>query len=211
MQGIKLEPARILLANLNPDELRRLARKGRIRVSGKDSRATLVNAITRKLDVDGIADALRRLFPKKGPAPQGVLRLDRVARLTGETTVQVHSRSNPALGVLLLELRPSCLRLRLNSVPLFLDGRWPVIAREAGEVPHKRLYAGFIRPRRLHPAAQTAPSASKPFIIDEGRFGLRAGRLRFEFDRSGPISFGVAFLRFRKPGGRPSYLLTPIA
>ncbi|MEO0081755.1 MAG: hypothetical protein ABIL25_05610 [candidate division WOR-3 bacterium] len=211
MTGVRLEPAQTLLANLSTAELRQLAARTRVQISRAGSRSALVRRLTEQLDVDRIADVLRRLFPKTGRTPADSLRLDRVARLCGEATVQVYSRSRPAMGMVLLELRPSCLTLRTNSVPLFLENRWPVIVRDVGEVPRTRLYAGFIRPRRLHPAAQAAPPATRPYIIDEGTYGLRAGRLRFELKYSGPISFRVALLRRHQPTNRPSYLLTPIA
>jgi hypothetical protein len=110
---------------------------------------------------------------------------------------------------LLLERGERCHDIRLDDAPAFLENRRPVFGRDAGTVPAERLFAAFIRPRRIHPEAQCTPPRTKPYIIDEGEYQLRNARLRIEFNRAGPVSFLVVFLRNR--GTRPEYLLEPIA
>ncbi|MFO7675098.1 MAG: hypothetical protein R6X12_02100 [bacterium] len=211
MPGVKLDPARSLLAPLSADELALLAR--RARVGPAPRRAALVDAITARLDTDGIVDHLLRLFPKRrapqaGPAPD---RLDRTPRRHGEATVQVSARTDPSLGRLMIETGDRCRQLRLPAVQLFLENRWPVIALDAGTVPAARLFAGFLARGRVHRAAGMPPARNRPFILDEGNYGLRSGRLRLELKRAGPLSFRVRLLRWSPRTGRPEYLLLPIA
>jgi len=127
----------------------------------------------------------------------------------GAVTIQAASRARPDSGDVLLETGDDCLVLRVATTPLFLENRWPVIVTGAGTVPHARLYAAYVRPGRVHAEAQAAPPKTKPFIVDEGQYQLRGGRLHMELSRSGPISFLVVFLRNR--GARPEFLLEPIA
>lgn len=211
MPGAKLSPSHALLAELSLADIAGLARQNRLPVTKSASRAALIRTINSHLDLDELSDALCRLFPKPATVQKGTLRLDRAVRLAGETAVHASSLSNPSLGQLLLELRGSCLVLRLGSIPLFLENRWPVIARDAGEQVLKRLYAGFVRPNQVHPAAQAPPPPNKPYILDQGYYGLRGARLRIELKRTGVVSFRVVFLRYRTPGNRPEYLLLPIA
>jgi len=58
------------------------------------------------------------------------------------------------------------------------------------------------RPRQLH--------RTKPYLLDEGEYQLRNGRLRFELAQAGPISFQMTLLRERPPAGRCEYLFEPI-
>ena len=102
------------------------------------------------------------------------------------------------------------MTLVFNSAPLFLENRWPIVVRDDGLVPRSRLYAAFIRPGRVHPMAEAAPPKAKPYMLDEGEYQLRNGRLRFELNHAGPISFQVKYLRARPPADRSEYLLEPI-
>lgn len=211
MRETTLDPSRALLANFTLDELARLAARSRVKPGAGASRRALTGAITKHLDLDELADAVAQLFPKPGRSSAGHLRLDRIPRLHGETTVQIYSRTSSVLGLILLEQENCCLALRCGSVPLFLENRWPVVLRDTGVVPLARLYAAYIRPRRIHPAAGAAPPKSKPFIVDEGEYGLRNGRLRLELKRSGLVSYRVSLVRLRPPKNQPEYLLLPIA
>ncbi|TFH47450.1 MAG: hypothetical protein E4H01_08350 [Lysobacterales bacterium] len=213
MKGIRLEPARSLLGNFTHTELSRLARNGRLKVALPRSRAALADLITRHLDLDEIVEELRHVFPArrgtKAPA-LSTTRLDQLPPLHGSATVQVHSRSRPQLGRILLGRGKDCVALSSNSAPLFLENRWPVLVRETGFVPHSRLYAAFVRPGRVHPSAEAPPPRTKPYLLDEGEYQLRNARLRFEFTHAGPISFQVTFLRAQPAAGRPEYLFEPI-
>jgi len=213
MKGIRLEPARSLLDNFTHTELSRLTRHGQLRVALPRSRAALADLITRHLDLDEIVEELRHVFPArrgtKVPA-RGTTRLDQLPPLHGSATVQVYSRSRPQLGRALLARGGDCLTLGFNSTPLFLENRWPVIVRGAGLVPSTRLYAAFVRPGRVHPSAGAAPPRARPYLLDEGEYQLRSGRLRFELAHAGPISFQVTFMRKHPPTGRPEYLFEPI-
>jgi len=207
VKGIRLEPARSLLECFSADDLKRLAARGR--VPGRPARTTarLIETIAGHLDVEGITDVLRGLWPP----PAGTGRLDTVDRMTGDATVQVCSPADPSLGELLLEQGTECLALRLPDTQLFLDDRWPVILQETGPVAHERLYAAFIRPGQVHPAAEAPPPRTRPFMLDEGTYGIRHARLRLDLARTGPVSFRITCLR-RHPGTkRPEYLLEPIA
>jgi hypothetical protein len=211
MRDIKLDPPRSLLGHLSAAELGRLAR--RVRLAPPRQKAALVEAIATRLDTDGIVERLLAAFPKRraagaGPAPE---RLDRVPRRHGEATVQVYAASDPALGRLLLEHGARCHQLRLPAAQLFLENRWPAIAADAGTLPAARLYAGFSARGRVHRAAGMPPPRERPFILDEGEYGLRNGRLRLELKRSGLLSFRVRLLRWSPRTGRPEYLLLPIA
>lgn len=209
MRDISLDPARSLLGHLTVEELIQLV--GRRRPVPPRRKPALVDAIVSRFDTDGIAERLLAAFPKRAPAAGSEAdRLDRISRRHGEATVQVYSRADAALGRLLLEADGRCLQLRLPAVQLFLENRWPVIAADAGFVPAARLYAGFSTRGRVHRAAGMAPASERPFILDEGDYGLRNGRLRLELKRSGPLSFQCRLLRW-SPRGRPEYLLLPIA
>lgn len=213
MKGIRLEPARGLLDNFTYAELSRVVRHARLDVTVPRSRAALATLITKHLDVDGVVEELRRLFPtRRGTTRRAASasRLDQLAPLHGTATVQAYSHSRPQLGRALLGRTSDCISLSFNSVPLFLENRWPVVVREAGPVPRSRLYAAFVRPGRVHPSAEAAPPRTKPCVLDEGEYQLRNGRLRFEFAHAGPVSFQVTFLRERPPAGRPEYLFEPI-
>ncbi len=213
MKGIRLEPARSLLDNFTHTELSRLVSRSRLDVAVPRSRAALADLITKHLDLDGVVEEIRRLFPtRRGTInrTEDTARLDQLPALHGSATVQVYSRSRPQLGRALLGRSDDCVALSFNSVPLFLENRWPVVVRDAGLVPHSLLYAAFVRPGRVHPSAEAAPPRTKPYLLDEGEYQLRNGRLRFEFAHAGPISFQVTFLRERPPAGRPEYLFGPI-
>jgi hypothetical protein len=213
MKGIRLEPARGLLDNFTHTELSRLVKRSRLEVAVPRSRAALANLITKHLDLDEIVEELRHLFPsRRAPkAPAGdTVRLDQLPPLHGSATVQAYSRSRPQLGRALLGRGKDCITLSFNSAPLFLENRWPTVVRYAGLVPRSRLYAAFIRPGRVHPSAEAAPPRTKPYLLDEGEYQLRNGRLRFELAHAGPISFQVTFLRERPPAGRHEYLFEPI-
>jgi hypothetical protein len=213
MKGIRLEPARGLLDNFNHTELSRLAKRSRLEIVMPRSRAALANLITKHLDLDEIVEELRHLFPaRRATKTQAgdAGRLDQLAPLHGSATVQVYSRSRPQLGRALLARTNDCIALSFNSAPLFLENRWPIVVRDDGLVPRSRLYAAFIRPGRVHPSAEAAPPRTKPYMLDEGEYQLRNGRLRFELAHAGPISFQVTFLRARPPADRPEYLLEPI-
>jgi hypothetical protein len=213
MKGIRLEPARGILDNFTHTELSRLVEHSRLKVAVPRSRAALANLVTKHLDLDEIVEELRHLFPaRRGKKARGgnVDRLDELQPVHGSATVQAYSRSRPQLGRALLARNNDCVALSFNSAPLFLENRWPVIVRDAGLVPRSRLYAAFVRPGRVHPSAEAAPPRTKPYLLDEGEYQLRNGRLRFEFAHAGPISFQVTLLRERPPAGRPEYLFEPI-
>jgi hypothetical protein len=213
MKGIRLEPARGLLDNFTHTELSRLVKRSRLEIAVPRSRAALANLITRHLDLDEIVEELRHLSPARraAKARQGdTVRLDQLTPLHGSATVQAYSRSRPQLGRALLGRSKDCIALSFNSAPLFLENRWPIVVREDGLVPRSRLYAAFIRPGRVHPSAEAAPPRTRPYMLDEGEYQLRNGRLRFELAHAGPISFQVTFLRERPPAGRSEYLFEPI-
>jgi hypothetical protein len=214
MQGISLEPARSLLQNFTYGELLKLAAKAGSRLKPPRSRNKLIVLMTKHISLDEVVDTIPALFPRpKSRRPGAVaagLRLDRLPPLHGEVTVQVYSQARPALGHVLMEHGARCLVLGLTNTPLFLENRWPVIARGAATAPHSSLYAAFIRRGRIHPSAEAPPPRERPFILDSGEYQLRNSRLRLELTHSGPISFLVAFLRNRPPGRRPEYLLEPI-
>jgi hypothetical protein len=208
MKGIRLEPAQSLLSGFTHAELVRLVRRARLDITPPRSRPALIQQIASHLTIDDIVDKVHVLFPKpRGKTGPG--RLDVMAPGHGAVTIQAASGARPDSGDILLETGDECLVLRLATTPLFLENRWPVIATGAGAVPHARLYAAFVRPDRVHAEAQAAPPKTKPFIVDEGEYQLRNGRLHMELSRSGPISFLVVFLRCR--GARPEFLLEPIA
>jgi hypothetical protein len=213
MKGIRLDPARGLLDNFTHTELSLLVERSELKVAVPRSRAALANLITKHLDLDEIVEELRHVFPArrgKKARDRNVIRLDELQPLHGSATVQAYSRSRPQLGRALLTRSSDCMALSFSSAPLFLENRWPVVVRDAGLVARSRLYAAFVRPGRVHPAAESAPPRTKPYLLDEGEYQLRNGRLRFEFAHAGPISFQVTFLRGRPPTGRPEYLLEPI-
>ena len=213
MKGIRLEPARGLLDNFTHMELSRMVESAQLDVAVPRGRSALANAITRHLDVDEIVEEIHHLFPVRRSAKRhtsGIVRLDDLPPLHGAATVQAYSRSRPQLGRALLGRSGDCLALSVNSAPLFLENRWPIVVRDAGLVPRSRLYAAFVRPGRVHPSAEAAPPRTKPYLLDEGEYQLRNGRLRFEFAHAGPISFQVTFLRERPPAGRAEYLFEPI-
>lgn len=213
MKGIRLDPARGLLDNFTHAELSRLVKRSQLKVAVPHSRAALANLITKHLDLDEIVEELRHLFPARRATKTragGTVRLDQLPPLHGSATVQIHSRSRPQLGRALLARDNDCVALSFNSAPLFLENRWPTVVRDDGLVPRSQLYAAFIRPGRVHPLAEAAPPRTKPYLLDEGEYQLRNGRLRFELAHTGPISFQVAFLRERPPAGRSEYLFEPI-
>ncbi len=215
MQQVHLLPARGLLEGLTREELRALARRSGLRLAAGTAKAALIESLSSHADLDELAARLVRQFPKRRPAgcrkPAAEVRLDRARRLHGSVTVQTYSRTNPGLGHLLLGHRDRCLALRLEFTQLFLENRWPVLARDAGCLPIRRLYAAYIARGAVHPEARMPPPGNRPFVLDEGEYGLRLARLRLELKRSGPLSFRVEFLRYRPPAGRPEYLLQPIA
>jgi hypothetical protein len=213
MKGIRLEPARGLLDNFTHAELSLLVKKSRLEVAVPRSRAALADLITRHLDLDEIVEALRHLFPARRATKAragDTGRLDQLAPIHGSATVQVFSHSRPQLGRALLARADDCMTLSFNSAPLFLENRWPTVVRDDGLVPRSRLYAAFIRPGRVHPSAEAAPPKARPYMLDEGEYQLRNGRLRFELAHAGPISFQVTYLRARPPADRSEYLLEPI-
>jgi len=214
MQEVHLLPAQTLLEGLTRAELLGFCRRARLKIPARSSKPALVAALTRHIAIDELTDRLLRFFPKRRPAgrrrPAGEVRLDCAGRLHGAVTVQVYSRANPGLGRVLLSTGDCCLVMRFGSTQLFLENRWPVLGQDAGCIPLRWLYAAYVGRGRIHPAAQTTPPPSRPFILDEGEYGLRNSRLRLEFRRSGPLSFRVAFLRHDPRSGRPDYLLLPI-
>lgn len=212
MKGMRLEPARGLLDNFTHSELSLIIRHSRPDVAVPRSRTALADLITRHLDLDEILEELRHIFPAQGVSRRRTrdIRIDALQPLHGNATVQAYSRSRPQLGRALLARSDDCLALGFKSVPLFLENRWPVVVRDAGLVPRSLLYAAFVRPGRVHPSAEAAPPRTRPYLLDEGEYQLRNGRLRFEFAHAGPISFQVTFLRERPPAGRPEYLFEPI-
>jgi hypothetical protein len=209
-----MEPAHSILQNFSLAELERLARHGGVRGALPRTRPALINVTTKHLGIDDIVEQVRRLFPAprktKAPLPEGHYRLDQLPPRHGDATVQAFSRAKPETGLLLLDRGETCMAVSIGSIPLFLENRWPVIAVDAGSVPHTRLYAAFVRPGRVHPSAEAAPPGTKPYLLDEGDYQLRNSRLRFELAHAGPISFEVTFLRHRPPRGRHEYLLEPI-
>jgi hypothetical protein len=213
MKGIRLEPARGLLENFTHTELSRLVGHSRLDIVVPRSRAALANSITRHLSLDEIVEEIHHLFPirsgTKRPAASAI-RLDQLLPSHGDATVQVYSRTRPQLGRALLGRSRDCIALSFNSAPLFLENRWPVVVRGTGLVPQSRLYAVYVRPGRVHSSAEAAPPKTRPYLLDEGEYQLRNGRLRFELAHAGPISFQVTFLRERPPAGRPEYLFEPI-
>lgn len=208
MKEVNLQPARSLLEGFSVEDLRRLARRAGVSAPQTRSKGGFTTAIVLGLDLDEIVTALRDLFPDSVAAEP---RLDTTERMSGAVTVQTASRADAALGELFLERSGTCLALQLPETQLFLENRWPVLLREVGPVPHERLYAGFVRPGQVHPDARMAPPRRRPFIVDEGEYGLRQGRLRMELRRAGLLAFAVSFLR-RNPATRTNdYLLVPIA
>jgi len=213
MKGIRLEPAGGLLENFTHTELARMVEHARLDIALPRSRAALANKMTRHLDLDEIVEEIHHLFPSRQSAKRhaaDAVRLDELPPLHGAATIQAYSRSRPQLGRALLARSRDCIALGFNSTPLFLENRWPVIVHAAGLVPLSRLYAAFVRPGRLHPSAEAAPPRTRPYLLDEGDYQLRNGRLRLELTHAGLISFKVTFLRERPPAGRPEYLFEPI-
>jgi len=214
MRHVHLLPAQSLVEGLTRAELLDFSRRARLRLPARSPKRAMVAALTRHVAIDELADRLLRFFPRRLPPGRrraGVEdRLDRVGRLSGEATVQVYSRSNPGLGRMLLSTGDCCLAIRFGTTQLFLENRWPVLGQDVGRIPLRWLYAAYVGKGRVHPAAQAAPPSSRPFILDEGEYGLGNSRLRLEFRRSGPLSFRVACLRYHPRLGRPEYLLLPI-
>ena len=208
MQAVRLEPAHSLLENFSVAELAKLARSAELADPPK-ARHALTKALTRRLALDEMVDLLPAVFGHTRGKDE--LRLDRLDRAHGQVTVQVYSSGRPALGQFLLEHDNRCLALGFVNIPLVLENRWTVIARDAGLVPLNRLYAAFSKPGKIHPSAEAAPPRTRPFILDDGTYQLRDARLRFELQRTGQVSFSVNFLRHRPPALRPEYLLEPIA
>ncbi|MFO7650910.1 MAG: hypothetical protein R6X13_06175 [bacterium] len=208
MQAVRLEPAHSLLENFSVAELTKLARSAELADPPK-ARHALTKALTRRLALDEMVDLLPTVFGRTRGKDE--LRLDRLDRAHGQVTVQVYSSGRPALGQLLLEHDGRCLALGFVNIPLMLENRWTVIARDAGTVPLNRLFAAFSKPGKIHPSAEAPPPRTRPFILDDGSYQLRDARLRFELARTGPVSFAVNFLRHRPPALRPEYLLEPIA
>lgn len=215
MPDVHLKPAQSLVEGLTRAELLTFAQRHRLQAAPSGSKKQLIAAVTSRFNIDELASALAGFFPKRRPAgcdkPVGEVRFDRAARLAGSMTIQVYSRSNPGLGRLFFEHDGSCIVFRIGHTQLFLENRWPLVARDAGRLPLNRLHAAFVARGRLHPEAGAPPPANRPFIIDEGEYGVRNARLRLELSRFGPLSFSVKFLRYRPPTGRPEYLLQPIA
>jgi len=217
MQGIRLEPARGLLENFTHAELACIVRHSRLDIALPRSRSKLADSITKHLSLDDLLDEIRSLFraPHSRSRTKAAGRLDTMTPLHGSATVQAgggadsHPRQ-PQLGLVLLGRSSDCIALRIRSVPLFLENRWPVLVYDKGPVPRARLYAAFIRPRLIHPSAEAPPPRTRPFILDEGNYQLRNSRLRLELVHAGPISCQVTFLRERPPSGRPEYLFEPI-
>lgn len=215
MALLSLKPAQSLLHGLTRQELLAFARRNRLVLPAAATKRSLIAALTTHLDIDELAESLLRFFPRRrlpGRARKSTeTRLDRAARMAGPVTVQVYSRSSPGLGRLLLAHARRCLLLRTGNVPLFLENRWPVTVHDGGTVPSRLLYAAFVGRGRVHPSAGAPPPVDRPFMLDQGEYGIRNGRLRLELERAGPVSFRVRLLRFRPPAGRPEYLLLPIA
>jgi len=213
VKGIRLEPARGLLDNFTHAELSSLLGHSRPDVAVPRGHAALVDLITRHVDIAGIVSGIRSLSTAcRGTKSRAraAFRLDELLPLHGSATVQAYSRSRPQLGRALLARDNDCLSLSFNSAPLFLENRWPIVVRDSGVVGRSLLYAAFVRPGRVHPSAEAPPPRTKPYLLDEGEYQLRNGRLRFELSHAGPISFQVSFLRERQPAGRPEYLFEPI-
>jgi hypothetical protein len=210
MRSLRLEPARNLLSNLTLAELERFC--GRHGIECRGQKAAVIDQIATRLDVVEIADALLTVFPKRKPAgARAEVRLDEEPRLSGDVAVHVLPRAKAGQGRLMLATADRCIQLRLGNIPLFLENRAPVVAADAGSVSCDLMFDGFVARRRLHPAAGRAPSRDRPFIIDEGGYGLRNGRLRFDLQKTGLISWHVDLLRWSARGSRPEYLLRPIA
>jgi len=211
MSPVRLDPVHNLLGEFAVRDLRLLARAGMVPGRLPADRAALIEKLSQHVDVDGIVQYLPAMFPKTTPARVKVARrLDRIARRSGPATVQVVSRARGQAGEVLLKHRRQCLLLSLSNVPLFLENRWPVLVRVEGDVPALRLFAAFVRPGRVHPSAEEPPPKTRPFLLDEGEYGLRRARLRLDMARSGPLSFKVVFLRYRSQG-QAEHLLLPIA
>jgi len=211
MSPVRLDPVHNLLGEFAVRNLRSLARVCEVPGRLPTGRAALIEKLSRHVDVDGVVEHLPAIFPKKAPARvKTTRRLDRIVRRCGPATVQVPSRAGVQAGELFLKHRRQCLLLGLSNVPLFLENRWPVVVRVKGEVPASRLFAAFVRPGRVHPSAEAPPTATRPFLLDEGEYGLRRARFRLDLARSGPLSFKVVFLRYR-PQGQAEHLLLPIA
>jgi len=210
MRSLRLEPARNLLGNLTLAELQRLCERQGFECRGQ--KAAVIDQIATRLDIVEIADVLLAMFAKRKPAgARAEVRLDEETRLSGDVAVHVLPRAKAGQGRLMLETGDRCLQLRLGNVPLFLENRAPVVAADAGSVSHDLMFDGFVARRRLHPAAGRDPSKDRPFIIDEGGYGLRNGRLRFDLRKTGLISWRIELLRWSARGNRPEYLLRPIA
>lgn len=208
MKKVILEPARALLATLTKDELLRLGRRRRLKLEASQHKDAVLAELSRHLAVDDVTETLLALFSKK--AGRGLVRLDQAPRLTGAATVHSYGRASAGQGRVLLEHAEHCLRLRLSNLQLFLENRWPVAASDAGEVPASMLYAGYVRRGRVHPSAGAPPPADRPFILDDGEYGLRQGRLRLELRHSGLLSFRVYLMRFASRSRRAVYILQPI-
>lgn len=208
-------PAQSLIEWLTREELIAFARKHHLQPRARDSKKQVIAAITSRCSLNEISSSLLDMFPKRRSAGHdkraGEIRLDRAARLCGTATIHVYSQSNPGLGRILLEHTDSCIVLRVGHTQLLMENRWPLIAADAEPVPLNRLFAAFVRRGRIHPEAGAPPPAERPFIIDEGVYGLRDARLRFEMQHSGPLSFKVLFMRYGPRSGRPEYILRPIA
>jgi hypothetical protein len=215
MQGIRLEPAQSLLRNLSLSELRQLSKSVHRTIPPSRGKAALIDTITQHLSLDDIVERIPRLLARTpraaGRSSARPVRLDRLPPLHGDAAVHVYSHGRPDVGHLLLEWKEQCLTLGLNNTPLFLENRWPVMVNTSGVLPYARLYAAFVRPRKIHPGAAAPPPKTSPYMLDEGEYQLRNSRLRLELKRSGPISFFVTFLRNCPPSAKPQYLFEPIA
>jgi hypothetical protein len=192
MSGIPLAPARSLLAALSLAELGRVARRAGI--APARTRARLTQDLAGRLTIDQLVERIHGLWPGSRPVAE---RLDQLPPAHGAAVIQADSRTRG--GLLLLELGGACRTVRLASAPLFLENRWPVFGSDA-------------RAASVRAGAGRAPGSGRPFVLDEGAYQLRNGRLRMELRRSGPVSFLIAFLR-RVPGARAEgqYLFEPIA
>jgi hypothetical protein len=212
MKKVVLEPAHALLGSLTKAELAKLARRSRLRLRESQSKDSMVAELTLHLGVDDVTEALLALFSKKPGRSRGAgyIRLDQIPRLTGAATVHAYGSASAGQGRVLLEHGECCLRLRLSNLQLFLENRWPVAARDAGDVPATMLYAGYVGRGRVHPSAGAPPPADRPFILDDGEYGARQGRFRLELGRSGLLSFRVYLMRHAPRSGRPEYILQPI-
>jgi len=179
-------------------ELQRLVRRQKRARTIPRSRVEAVRLITRLLDLAEIVDAVRAGLGR--PAAGRSRRLDAGPARHGEAVVRVRGRADVSQGELRLERPDVCIRLRLSNVQLFLENLWPVLADDAGEVPRRRT-AG----------RKKARPEGRAYVVDEGDYELRNGRLRLKLARAGPVSFRVEFLRRSPRTRRPQYLLEPIA